>query len=62
MKIKIPNYEDKGVYYLESYKIVGPNQFRVSLSIHSEDAGEFDEDDYIKELCKYWFGEINEFR
>ena len=61
MKIKIPNCRDHGVVWLEKYILVGFNQYRISLSSNREDAGDFDDDDYIKELCQYWFGEINEY-
>ena len=62
MKIKIPSCQDYGKVWLVKYKIVGHNQYQISLSPDLEDAGEFDDNDYIKELCQYWFGEINEVR
>ena len=59
MRIKIQCQD--GEFYLERYKVIGPNQYKIDLSDSPEDAGDFDADDYIRELCNYWFGEINEF-
>ena len=66
MRIQIPNYqhspEIKCDFYLEKYKVAGEGKFTITITNDPDCAGEFEDDDYIKEYCKYWFGEINELR
>ena len=58
MKISI-SHKKHGKFWLVRYKVVGPNKYTITLSGTVDDAGDFDEDDYNKELCEDWFGEIN---
>lgn len=53
-KIKVTSKKDKEAW-LVRYKQVGFNEYKVDLSYDASDAGLFDEDDYIINLCEYWF-------
>lgn len=59
MKIKVVGImQDKPTeaFWLVSYKQVGMAQYRVNFSYDYEHAGDFDEDDYIRQLCgEHWF-------
>ena len=53
-QVKIPEHNA----YLARYKAVTPGQFVIDLNIDPEEAGRFDEDDYILELCRKSFPHV----
>jgi hypothetical protein len=55
MKIKI-QHNEYGLVWLVKYKQIGRIAYNVHLSAFEEDAGQFDDDDYIKNLCCFWWG------
>jgi len=53
-QVKIPEHNA----YLVRYKAVSQNQFIIDVNVDAEAAGQFDEDDYILELCRKSFPQV----
>lgn len=56
--IKINQYDG----FLRKYKLVGPTEWKIDITPELEDAGTFDEDDYVLHLVEHWFpGDVELF-
>ena len=65
MRIKIHNFsmenslDLKGTVWIGKIKQVRHATYVVDVCAANEDAGDFDEDDYMIECCRGWFGKDN---
>jgi hypothetical protein len=65
MRIKVNNFgiendrDLKGTVWIGKVKQTGFCKYQVFVTDVVEDAEDFDNDDYVIELCKGWFGSEN---